>query len=458
MPLPTSAKSRAQSRVKRECPVEISIDRHFEAKAYTSGSAVAGQVTFSPQSDFTFDTVDIVLVGCASAQVQLLQREIPRSNHTFLELRMPFPEDALPYTGILEAGNSYTVPFSFIIPFQLPSASCKHRSTVIRDRHLQLPPTVGGWEHDDLAIHSVGVEYSVRARAVMKVDQQTTSIEKKHIIKVMPYFPEQPPLHILPGNPMYQLSQEKMIRKDMLSSRNGYLKASTSQPDPIVLSADKLEAPECTLTVDLEFSPTSKKIKPPQIYAKSGYIQALTNYSVGHIGFLPDQHKHPRVSPNPILTYFMDEQVTLGESGELHWEQESPCSSAESSRRSSASVSQQPPERARKGSNHSMGSDSAIATTSIKYKAKLVVPFNLPGPDKKAFLPTFYSCLVCRTYTLRLIIGAGSHGSTLAFTIPVQIAVEGCYTPPIDATPNYTQIDSEQELDDQMLPPYEFVL
>lgn len=427
------------SLVKTDCPIEISVNGHFESKVYTSGSSVAGTVTITPPKDLSFKSLEVLFTGSTCAVVQMLQREAPRATHTFLELKMPIPEDSLPESRILLAGLPYTIPFSFVIPYQLPSASCRNRNPVIRDRHLQPPPTIGSWEHDDLAIHCVTVDYAVKATITLKDKKKgkPQTIQARHPVKVMPFFPEQPPLHIHPANPNYQLSQEKLVRKDLLSAKIGHLRVTAVQPEPVILSADKLQPSEDSVAVELEFWPASSKASPPEVYAKAASLQVSTIYSTAHIDFLPDQHKHPIGFPNPVLTYFIDEAIVLNKQETVDWEQHP--SSGENSRRGSeySNNSQESAGAPSSQSRRSSRSDDIIKTSPIKHKATLVVPFTLPSPDKKVMLPTFFSCLVSRTYTIRIILTAGPHGSSLALTLPLQIAVEGCNPPQLDGIPHY---------------------
>ncbi|KAM0426462.1 hypothetical protein ACHAPT_008153 [Fusarium lateritium] len=460
------AKPRGRSWVsslgKGDSPIEISLDRHFESKVYTSGSSVTGCVTITPQTDLSFESLEVVFTGSTSTLVQMLQREAPRATHNFLELKMPIPEESLPESGVLMAGLPYTLPFSFVIPYQLPSAACKNRNPVIRDRHLQPPPTIGSWEHDDLALHTITVDYAVKAKITLKdkIDKKgkPEAIQTRHLVKVMPFFPEQPPLHIHPANPNYQLSQEKLVRKDLLSAKIGHLRVTAVQPDPVVLSADKLQPSETVVPIELEFWPASSKAAPPEVYAKAVSLQASTHYSTGHIDFLPDQHRHPTGVPNPILTYFIEDAVVLNKQEKLAWEQHP--SSGEASRRGSeySNESQESAGASSNRSRRSSRSDDIIKTAPIKHKATLMVPFTLPSPDKKVLLPTFFSCIVSRTYTIRVILTTGPHGSSLALTLPLQIAVERCNTPQVDGIPHYTQIDAEQDVGDYVLPPYEVEL
>ncbi|KAH7469784.1 hypothetical protein IWW34DRAFT_440169 [Fusarium oxysporum f. sp. albedinis] len=446
------------TRRKSECPLEVNIDRHFEAKIYTSGSTITGSVSFSPSADLTVDAFEIVFTGSETTLVQMFhQGTMPKSGHKFLQLRMPIPESALPPDGVLQAGQTYEVPFSFVIPYQLPSAACKHRNPIIRERHLQLPPTIGSWEHDDMAVHTIAVNYGVDARALLKTDKgKSMVLERTHPVKVMPYLPEQPPLHIVPGNPRFTLTHEKSIRKDILSSKLGYIRATTRQPDPVIISADKLQPSECSLNIDLEFWPTSKKATPPEMYAKSATIKASTYYSTGHLSFLPDQHNFPSVMPNPILSFVLDESATVTSSPTPHWEQTSASISAPSSRRGSenSTMGEEPPRTAsRRGSK----SSDIIKAEAPRHTATLPVSIALPSPDNKILLPTFYSCLISRTYILEVVLASRAHGSSFMLRLPLQIAVEGHHETGINHVPTYEQVQAGQDLYDA-LPTYDTVI
>ncbi|RGP77189.1 hypothetical protein FLONG3_4704 [Fusarium longipes] len=442
-------------RRKSECPLDVSIDRHFEAKIYTSGSTITGSVSLSPQANLTVDAFEIVFTGSSSTIVQMLhQGSTPKSAHKFLLLRMPIPESALPENGVLEAGYSYQVPFSFVIPYQLPSAACKHRDPTIRERHLQLPPTIGSWEHDDMAVHTISINYAVEARGTFMTGKgKPMTLEQTHPVKVMPFLPENPPLHIVPGNPRYVLSQEKTIRKDILSSKLGFIRASTRQPDPVVITADKLQPSNCSLNIDLEFWPNGKK-EPPEIYAKSAAIKASTYYSTGHMSFLPDQHNFPGIMPNPILSFVLDENATVSSSPRPIWETASTSSTPSVSRRGSenSEVGDGPPRiTSRRGSK----SSDIIRTEAPRYTASLPIAITLPSPDNKILLPTFYSCLISRTYILEVVLASRAHGSSFTLRLPLQVTVEGQEETGVNHVPTYEQVQANQDLFDT-LPTYNF--
>ncbi|KAK2473538.1 hypothetical protein H9L39_15713, partial [Fusarium oxysporum f. sp. albedinis] len=263
MALPEETKRRGSwvpTRRKPECPLEISIDKHFEAKIYTSGSTVAGTVSIMPQTNLTFDTFEITFTGAVSTLVEMF-----------------------------------------------------HQGTMPK------------------------------------------------------------------------------------------------QPKPVVISANKLQPSNCQLSVDLEFWPTSKKAAPPEICGKSAAIKASTYYSTGHISFLPDQHNNPSVTPNPILSFVLDENAT---------------------------------------------SNDIIKTESPRHTATLPISITLPSPDNKILLPTFYSCLISRTYILEVVLAARSHGSSFTLRLPLQVAVDGNNETDTNSIPAYEQFQAGQGCYN-MLPSYE---
>ncbi|KAF4461799.1 hypothetical protein FALBO_11390 [Fusarium albosuccineum] len=419
------------SRTRQEALIDIVIDRHFESKIYTSGSAVSGYVTLASQSDVTFKGLDINFIGATSTHIHMLQYDSTPSSHTFLRLNMPIPEGALPGSRILEAGRSYHIPFAFVVPHKLSNTACKCPAAAVHERHIHLPPTIGSWEYNDIATHAVRVEYAVRARLVLRQDnsKKVKSIESHHPIKVLPYFPKRPPLYGNLESPTCRLSQKKMFRKNMLSRKLGHLEAVVTQPDPVVLSIDRLQTSGSLVLVDLEFTPASGTAGPPQVYAKSASLEVYTHFSLHHIDYLPDQHNRPSSASDPVAPYWNSHELTLEKPERPVWEQSSESCLVKNPRRGSE-VPEHGPVRATRslsvGSCQGSQSDESNETESVTYKASLFLPFQLPSIRKRLFLPTFYSCLVCQTYEIKVVLTAGPYGTSLSLTVPCQIAAEGC--------------------------------
>lgn len=428
--LPTGTKPRASrttSGIKQGTLIEIKVDQHFESKVYTSGSVISGTVSISSQSNLAFQKFDLVLFGRTTSSIHI-QHDSPPSSHTFLRLSMPASETNLPDAHVLQAGRIYNIPFLFKIPHQLPSVACRYEDADIHERHLQPPPTIGSWEHDDLTNKAIRIQYAVRARLVVGMEKngQEKTIEQRHEIRVIPLFSEQPPIHIGFKDSEYRLFQEKKIRKHLGSPKLGCLRVLTAQPSPVKLSTDGLQTSTLSMIVNLEFTPSSRNATPPDVYAKSASIDSTTTYSLGHLNYLPDQHKRPSITSAPIAPYWNSNHLAIEKQEKVLWKHSLHYPSKDSRRTSEAtSHGQESVESVRSaGSSESSRSDELVDAGAIRYRARLSLSFKLPNSSKKLFLPTFYSCLVSRTYTMHVVMAVRSYGTSLTLTVPVQIATD----------------------------------
>ncbi|RGP72142.1 hypothetical protein FLONG3_6865 [Fusarium longipes] len=446
------------SRAKQDPIIEINIDGHYESKVYTFGSKVSGIVTMTAHKQLPFRSLQIDLRGITSTCGHAFQYGTAFKIHTFMQLQMPISTSALPANQSLEPGQLYHIPFQFVIPDQLSSTACNHKNTAVRERHLQPPPSIGVWDRNDLVGGSANVDYLITARLVLSKHKQgqEQSIDQSRSIKVIPALPEQPPLHISPDNSEYRLSQTKTIKKGVLGAKMGIVKASTTQPKPIVLSLDGLDTSQSEIPIDLEYTPASSTAKPPEIRVKAATIESLTNFWLGVDGYLPDHHEKPSNSIAPTAPWVTSHTLVLNESETTSWKTESHLiSEKEVERRFS-----EPVHAIRDCIEHQAVSRSASCVSyhldsskAPAFKATLRQSFKLPT-DKLLFLPTFYSCLVSRTYQMKITLAIGSSGTTILLVVPLQVAVNG-----LDDTHRHCGmhdmiLDSEYEQPEDTLPPY----
>ena len=66
--------------------------------------------------------------------------------------------------------------------------------------------------------------------------------------------------------------------------------------------------------------------------------------------------------------------------------------------------------------------DNIVNETAEVFSSHIQIPITNFSSDKKMFLPTFYSCLIAKTYQLHLTINIAS--ATLKLVLPVQLAME----------------------------------
>lgn len=365
----------------------ISIDHHHASKSYTSGSPITGTLTVSPKRDTPFSSLSVSLIGLA--RVRRDDLDLPKvATHRFLRLDMPEAELVLPGNKIFRAGDAWTVPFTFVVPEGLTPGACTHRVDVagVRALHARLPPSLGTWgNRDDMCVDSAKVEYAVQ---VDLVTDKGATIANKHVVNLLPYSPEDPPLEICPLNLQYTLRRDKKMRRSIVSPIvDGYLTAAARQPRAVNLEADGFAASGSTLHVSLAFEAKKPNVLPPRIGTASASVLAQTwsrqspSLNLPDMGLLRDAY----TNYTTVLT-----KAAVQTTG---WQVDE-CGKAAA---------------------------AAAGGGGLRYSASVQIPFELPT-NKRLWTPTFHNCLISRTYKLALALEVG--GSTVRLGVPVQVAME----------------------------------
>lgn len=389
--------------------LEIKVDGHFNSKVYTTGSSILGQVVITPRNDIPFSHFEIVLEGTSTTRANFLHHSASQSSRTFLRLAMPICRRDLPESQNFAVNQTYTMPFTFVIPRQLTTGVCKHKytSSAVRHQHSRPPPTIGSWENDDQASDCVTIEYAVKVRA----SNQTPDIERvkvmeaSHPLKVIPALEEDPPLHITSEDKEYRLSRTKSIHKSILPSKLGKLKVSAAQPGAIIAPVNGRGSVGSKLSLSLAFTPLSKSSLPPSLNRVVARLESTTYYSLEPMESLPDLGDRSRQNLNPPLPYSATKKLDVCPVGELAW-------------RSASTLKG-------KDTTFQFESDSGISGNAVGHSVcSIDIPFTLPD-DGTVLLPTFHSCLVSRTYKLRVSLSFGPAGNEVRLVVPVQVAVSG---------------------------------
>nr|CDP26898.1 Putative protein of unknown function [Podospora anserina S mat+] len=420
--------------------IRVHLKDHYNAKVYTSGSPVKGEVTIVTKRDVHFDSIQIVLIGNTKASFDGMSfpQEI---THTFLKMVMPVPESTYPLPKVLETGGTYTIPFNFVIPSQLTINACNHKrlSDQLQDHHVLLPPSMGGgWEKDDMAPRMTRVEYSIKARVLRETVSSTgprpenTAIKKTRImegtrnIQVLPSTPEEPPLNITPKDRLYSMTKSKTLRKSfILSTKLGKITAEAHQPSAAVISSDGNSlVSRPTMRISLTFDPENPShiASPPQITGVSGKVTAHTFFSSGTISDFPnlgEQWNTPYVTDRRGQFFTSVSLPPISAVPEVSWTQKM--------------------RNQRRDSGYGTESSSSPVVGKDKQKSPVYltstvdIPIGLPT-DKKTFVPTFHGCIASRVYTLSLSLNMAmalekskkrsSGGTRVNLTVPLQVAVE----------------------------------
>ncbi|KAH9897134.1 hypothetical protein F4778DRAFT_245385 [Xylariomycetidae sp. FL2044] len=426
--------------------LNIHIENHYRSKTYTTSSPVSGYITITPPHDVRFDAIQILLLGTSRTRVDAVV--IPQAtSHTFLKLIMPIPESSYPSPRILEAGRAFKVPFHFIIPQHLTLNACNHNvcNDDVHDHHLRLPPSIGGWERDDMAPHMSRVTYSVKARVVRNEDVDGLPVklmEAGQEIKVLPVVPEDAPLNITKFDKLYTMSKSKALRKSILSSKTGKVTVSASQPSAAMLSPDGVTATPSTLKLDLQFEPTSGNSQPPKVTSISTKVTAVSYFSASGINHYPNLREwNKSFGGEGRGAYSTSVSISSKSIDGVHWRQQPAPPLVSQTRRdsgygkdecsSSSSSDEHSDQRGSSPTSAVMPKKRKVEATAPRYyhSATLQIPVELPL-KKKIFVPTFHSCIASRVYILSVAVNFSS--STLTLAVPLQVGVSA---PPGEAVP-----------------------
>jgi hypothetical protein len=414
---------------------EIKISLTHKQKLYTTMDRVEGKVTVVASTDTAFDEIEIDFMGTSRTYVERVTTAATMSSrseafHQFLKLQQPRLDRLYPAEGILKAGQPYEFPFLFVIPAHLLPKVCQHRVATpeVHEAHLQLPPSFGdkdvlgkGEVIDDMVPDMASIRYGIFARITKKKEQNGEAIKmsvatKVHRVRVMPAALEQPPLDVSQDSEQFVLRKEKTIKKGLLKGKLGTLVMVASQPPSLRLSPRSRSEEQATTmaTIMLRFDPTDAASSPPRLSSLSNKLKVYTYYAS------TARNDYPRKANAglDLSQGIYSDQVSLSARcvANTEWQKHDPTRPTNFERRDSTL------------SMSSVVAPNDTPTPSANYESgrpyyttKLLVPITLP--DTKTFVPTFHSCLVSRTYALKMELGLHAGlGSSMTLRVPFQIS------------------------------------
>ncbi|EXJ61748.1 hypothetical protein A1O7_02178 [Cladophialophora yegresii CBS 114405] len=441
-------------RKRSELDIVLDGDADF-VHSYSTYDEIKGHAVIKFEKDTSFDDLNITFEGQTCTYVEKIATTAPTTGrttgrHTFLKVQQPIAEGLLPENGLFEAGVTYTVPFTFVVPDRLLPFICSHKvdTEQIRREHLQLPPSLGdpsvsGDGHmlmDDLAPEMSKISYSIRAR-ITKWNATGRLLEvadKLERIRIVPAREEAPPVEVDDMESDYIMRKEKSVKKGLFKiGKVGRLTAETTQPRSLRLPHPQNRQPEpvsTMATINLRFDPASLEDLPPQLDSIVSKLKVYTFFGAAPYKITPAARRHDNWS---TLHGIYPESVSLSSRAlsTVSWVRHGP---AERESFSSSDLSRRP-------SGYSTTSTTSIPEPSCAYEsgspyytARLPVPIALPtasGSSRpKVFVPTFHSCIVSRTYSLELNIsfrtpGTNISSSHVTLKTPIQISSEGGIRP-----------------------------
>ncbi|KIX94884.1 uncharacterized protein Z520_09574 [Fonsecaea multimorphosa CBS 102226] len=442
--------------LRKKSEIDIVLDGAADfVHSYSTYDEIKGRVDVRFEKDTSFDDLNITFEGQSCTYVEKIATAAPTTGrttgrHTFLKVQQPISESLLPANGTFEAGVTYSIPFTFVVPDRLLPSICSHKANneEIRKQHVQLPPSLGdpsvsGDGHtlmDDMAPDMSKITYSIRARITKwnAVGKLLELADKAERIRLVPAREEAPPLNIDEAETEHVMRMEKSVRKGLFKiGKVGRLTAETTQPRSLRLphpQKRQIEPVSSMATIHLRFDPASPDDVPPQLDSIASKLKVYTFFGAAPYRLIPEVRKHDNWS---VLHGIYPESVALSSRclSTVSWVRHD---SPERGSFSSSDLSRRP-------SGYSTTSTSSIPEPSCAYEAgshfytaSLPVPIALPSPSSssrpRVFVPTFHSCIVSRTYSVELNIsfrtpGANVSSSHITLKTPIQISAEGG-TPP----------------------------
>ncbi|MCJ1420654.1 hypothetical protein MMC32_007013 [Xylographa parallela] len=400
--------------------------------SYTTLDKIEGTVSISAPVDINFDDIHITFQGATRTYVEKVSTthavfDRSKAYHSFLRLSQPIKEADYPENNVLKAGETYTYPFTFVVPEKLLPQSCMHPKDNERvlEAHLQLPPTLGDSMFgpdktllEDFAPDKTIVSYAIRVIVFRKgpdaEGKPSIVVDSMKKLRIMPAVDEWPALPLSgTDNDDYTIRQEKDLKKGMFKGKLGRLTVESSQPGSLRLPYCRSDVSAARVTtmavVNLRFDPSDDSAKPPRLGNLVNKLKVMTFFAV-----IP-----ARDFPCRANSYIYDSQrgvvvenINLSSRNveSVQWVQHNTLERHDSA----ISISDNLP---------------PASASQTFYTAQILVPVDLPT-SCKTFVPTFHSCLVSRVYSLSLTLsvsvpGARVSATTMHLRIPLQVSAEG---------------------------------
>lgn len=337
----------------------------------------------------------------------------------FLEIQQPIDEASLSPVDSDKPAFLYQIPFSFVIPDQLPVQSCQHIGDGCGENcgHLMLPPTLGkdpSWKNwfslDDM---DMSIVYSVQAQVKSEHARKENPKEPWNFaFKSIPVIPKyntvaQGDAPVIPELPTHP---SRPIDAFQWASWKGPLSARAWILRPIELRLLRHNKPEYSaslIQVELEFQVEPTRPESPP--------------SLRHISRKLITH---------TITHSMPLQLIL--TGPVNQSQQEINSRTVSlGKMDTSSVKFQPqiehhadPNEGDYSPNWSNDYLCSTPPNKVCYTTSIQVPLILP--ENKTFLPSFESCMISRSYEVEIGIhySSGWKGlgtSSLNIQLPLQI-------------------------------------
>ena len=450
--------------LRKKTELDIVLDGEAEfVHSYSTYDEIKGHVEIKFEKDVQIDELLITFEGLSSTYVEKIASTAPTTGrttgkHTFLKLLQPVDSDQLPDCNLMQAGVTYTIPFTFNLPDRLLPYICAHKveNEEVRKEHTQPPPSLGdpstsGDGHmlmDDFAPAMARIAYGIRARATTRLanGKITDIAERVERIRIVPQKDEAPPKEI-DGAAEQVLRKEKPVKKGIFKiGKVGRISAETVQPRSLRLPhpqkriADS-ETVTTMATINLRFDPNTQDDQPPQLDNIRTKIRIFTFFGAAPYKLIPEVYRCDNWSN---LHGLYPESVDLSSRNlsTVAWTKHTPGSLSATSSNDEDFCRRRRPSTFSTSSSASVPEPTQLWNPDYPfYTACVLVPVSLPNPytskSPKIFVPSFNSCIISRSYTLELALSYKAPGTNVSsphitLKSPIQISAEGGAPPVAD--------------------------
>lgn len=332
-----------------------------------------------------------------------------KAMHKFLHLRQPLPGSKHPNSRVLQPGHCYKYPFLFVIPQHLLPQACTHDTVCssVRQAHLQPPPSL-----EDTAPGEFRISYAVRVVLSKVSSKGMTKVLSScaRNMRIIPAFEKRQYLDSVMNNANICSRLEQNLKRGFERRTMGRMIVEASPANPILcqsISQGNI-ANTIIMHVNLRFDPVLDA-SPPQPKEISAKLHTHTFYATVPWEVRPSWADERHLAGRAHEAFTKKTKLASFGVGPLQW--------TKHIRGANRAQIENAPKEPSPGSSTSFPG-------GIYYTASVVLPIVLPKSETQ--VPTFHSCLLSRTYDLKVRIAyntpkSNSHMTNTTFKVPLHV-------------------------------------
>ena len=298
---------------------------------------------------------------------------------------MPRAENGYWTNCYLHAAQPYTVPFSYELCDPHDCAACPHdvTSSGISEIPRRLPPSLAGIDRDAMVPQGIFITYNIVATLA---DRNWVHKEASQTIQFMPRFYKQPVLGSSRTYSTVKFTAIQQLKPRDFSGSPGQITLSADEPHILVVQDSGRSYQTTDILTSLHIESSKHQPALPSECIVSATLESLTWSQTKPMQNLPHITKVKRCHSvsRPLMR---DLKLSLV------WEKV-------------------PPEDTR----------IAGSKTVNAFRAQVIVSLPALSAGKRVYIPSFYSCLIARTYCLHILVIIASVPLRLA--LPLQMVLE----------------------------------